>query len=195
MRRWRAAHGGNKKDLVLTSRLWQSPGRVAIYGWHREVDQPIQPLSTVHGARYADYSHGVRLVSGTVYVNGVKRPIADVLAEPALAKLLTSEGPLTRVAERLSALTARLAEERREPVSHLATDVESFSRRRSEQNCSRLAWAYHLPARSYSERSLSCSIENRGGSSRGCANPSPVSRARMARANGTSPHAPGRCRR
>ena len=103
---------GSKKDLVLTSRLWQNPGRVAIYGWHRGVDQPIQPLSTVHGARYADYSHGVRLVSGTVYVNGVKRPITDVLAEPSLARLLTSEGPLTRVAERLSALTARLAQER-----------------------------------------------------------------------------------
>ncbi len=103
---------GDKKDLVLTSRLWQIPGRVAIYGWHRAVHQPIQPLSTVHGARYADYSHGVRLVSGTVYVNGVKRSIADVLAEPALAAVLTNEGPLTRVAERLRALTARLAQER-----------------------------------------------------------------------------------
>jgi hypothetical protein len=103
---------GDKKDLVLTSRLWQIPGRVAIYGWHRAVHQPIQPLSTVHGDRYADYSHGVRLVSGTVYVNGVARSIADVLAEPALAGLLTSEGPLTRLAERLSTLTARLAQER-----------------------------------------------------------------------------------
>jgi hypothetical protein len=103
---------GGKKDLVLTSRLWQIPGRVAIYGWHRAAHQPIQPLSTVHGARYADYSHGVRLVSGTVYVNGVMWSIADVLAEPALAALLTSEGPLTRIAERLNALTARLSQER-----------------------------------------------------------------------------------
>jgi hypothetical protein len=103
---------GDKKDLVLTNRLWEIPGRVAIYGWHRGVDQPIQPLSTVHGARYADYSHGVRLVSGLVYVNGVKRSIGDVLAEPALARLLTSEGPLTRVAEHLRALTDHLAQER-----------------------------------------------------------------------------------
>ena len=103
---------GDKKDLVLTNRLWQIPGRVAIYGWHRAVHQPIQPLSTVHGARYADYSHGVRLVSGTVYVNGVERSIAEVLAEPDLAGLLTSEGPLTRIAQRLSELTAHLAQER-----------------------------------------------------------------------------------
>jgi len=103
---------GDKKDLVLTSRLWQIPGRVAIYGWHRAAHQPIQPLSTVHGARYADYSHGVRLVSGTAYVNGVKRSIADVFAEPGLAALLTSEGPLTRIGERLDALRARLAQER-----------------------------------------------------------------------------------
>ena len=103
---------GDKKDLVLTSRLWQIPGRVAIYGWHRGVNQPIQPLSTVHGARYADYSHGIRLVSSIVYVNGVKRSIDDVLAEPRLAVLLTSEGPLTRIAERLSILMARMAKDR-----------------------------------------------------------------------------------
>jgi hypothetical protein len=103
---------GDKKDLVLTSRLWEFPGRVAIYGWHRAVNEPIQPLSTVHGARYADYSHGVRLVSRIVYVNGVKRSIDEVLGEPRLAPLLTKEGPLTRTAERLRALMARLAGDR-----------------------------------------------------------------------------------
>ena len=41
----------------------QRPGRIAIYGWHRGTGDPIQPLSTVHGAGYADYSHGIRLVS------------------------------------------------------------------------------------------------------------------------------------
>jgi hypothetical protein len=102
---------GDKKDLVLTSLLWQNPGRVAIYGWHKRVDEPIQPLSTVHGARYADYSHGIRLVSSIVYVNGIKRSIDDVLAEPRLAGLLTREGPLTRIGERLSALMARMAKD------------------------------------------------------------------------------------
>lgn len=99
---------GDKKDLVLTSRLWTEPGRVAIYGWHRAVGAPIQPLSTVHGARYADYSHGVRLVSETAYINGVARPLRELLAEPQLAKLLTNEGPWPELAERLARLRGLL---------------------------------------------------------------------------------------
>ena len=95
---------GDKKDLVLSSRLWSLPGRVAIYGWHRSADEPIQPLSTRHGARYADYSHGVRLVSDTVYVNGMPRAMTEVLEDPALASRLTDEGPWIQVAKRLAAL-------------------------------------------------------------------------------------------
>jgi len=101
---------GHKKDLVLSSRLWLMPGRVAIYGWHREFDEPIQPLSLVHGARYADYSHGVRLVSNAVYVNGVRRTMQSVLADSSLAHLLTDEGPWPQLTERLAALSARLRE-------------------------------------------------------------------------------------
>lgn len=85
---------GHKKDLVLTDRLRRKPGRVAIYGWHRSVGRPIQPLSTVHGARYADYSHGVRLVSATVFVNGEPRSIYEVLEDAELAALLSDEGPI-----------------------------------------------------------------------------------------------------
>ena len=88
---------GDKKDLVLTNRLLLKPGRVAIYGWHRGDGDPIQPLSTVHGARYADYSHGVRLVSATAYVDGQATPIADLLADPRLASLLSDEGPVPRL--------------------------------------------------------------------------------------------------
>jgi hypothetical protein len=99
---------GNKKDLVLTPRLWQNPGRVAIYGWHRSVGSPIQPLSTVHGASYADYSHGIRLVSEIVYVNGVQRALSDVLADPQLARLLSDEGPLPRLTDRLASLLGGL---------------------------------------------------------------------------------------
>lgn len=69
---------GQKKDLVLSLRLRSAPGRVAIYGWHRTNGVPIQPLSTVHGALYADYSHGVRLVSETAYVM-VRRMLCLIL--------------------------------------------------------------------------------------------------------------------
>jgi len=103
---------GHKKDLVLTSRLWMLPGRVAIYGWHRASGAPIQPLSTVHGARYADYSHGVRLVSDVAYVNGSPRPLTDIYAEPRLARLLTAEAPWTQFRAHLAALRDHLAAER-----------------------------------------------------------------------------------
>ncbi len=83
---------GHKKDLVLSRRLRQVPGRVAIYGWHRAPGHPIQPLSTVHGARYVDYSHGVRLVSATVVVDGRPCSIYDALQDPRLAPVLSREG-------------------------------------------------------------------------------------------------------
>lgn len=83
---------GDKKDVVLTPRLFKKRDRIAIYGWHRNNGQPIQPLSTVHGARYADYSHGIRLVSDQVLINGERRSIFDVLADPSLAPLLNAEG-------------------------------------------------------------------------------------------------------
>ena len=85
---------GDKKDLVLTNRLWSHVDRVAIYGWHMLDGKPIQSLSTVHGWRYADYSHGARLISARVFVNGKPRSIFDVMQDGRLADALTGEGPL-----------------------------------------------------------------------------------------------------
>ena len=83
---------GDKKDLVLTNRLRTHLDRVAIYGWHLDNGKPIQPLSTVHGWRYADYSHGVRLISTRVFVNGISRSIFDVMQDARLASVLSDEG-------------------------------------------------------------------------------------------------------
>lgn len=99
---------GHKKDVVLTERLHRIAGRVAIYGWHRAGGRPIQPLSTVHGATYADYSHGIRLVAETVWVDGRPRSIYDVLADPILSPLLSDEGAI-REPRRLMGLPARSA--------------------------------------------------------------------------------------
>lgn len=85
---------GNKKDVVITNRLAAHPGRIAIYGWHQPGGQPIQPLSTVHGAGYADYSHGIRLVSDTMYIDGKATSVRRVLQDPVLAAVLSDEGPL-----------------------------------------------------------------------------------------------------
>ncbi len=83
---------GHKKDLVLTRRLAARPDRAAIYGWHRPAGRPIPPPSTVAGARYADYSHGVRLIAATVLIDGAPRSIDEILEHPGLADLLTGEG-------------------------------------------------------------------------------------------------------
>jgi hypothetical protein len=99
---------GHKKDLVITDRLWRNPERVAIYGWHQSSNKPIQPLSLVHGAQYADYSHGVRLVSTMAYVDGVAKPILEILEDPQLAPLLSDEGPIPHAAALLEALGARM---------------------------------------------------------------------------------------
>lgn len=85
---------GHKKDIVVTKRLAQRPDRVAIYGWHRLDGRPIQPLSLVHEASYADYSHGIRWVRGTMLVNGVERRVGEVLRDAELAILISDEGVL-----------------------------------------------------------------------------------------------------
>ena len=88
---------GTKKDVVLTNRLARAVGKIAIYGWHRFSGAPIQPLTTVHSASYADYSHGIRLVSDIVLIDGEPRSIYDVLEDPRLAKLLSDEGAIPKV--------------------------------------------------------------------------------------------------
>jgi hypothetical protein len=85
---------GDKKDVVMSNRLVTNVGRIAIYGWHRGPGQPIQPLSTVHGANYADYSHGIRLISEWALVNGKLQSIRQLLQDPATARIFSDEGPI-----------------------------------------------------------------------------------------------------
>ncbi len=95
---------GHKKDLVLANRLSRNPGRVAIYGWHRTNGAAIQPLSTVHGEYYADYSHGIRLVSRTAYVDGRAVDLRELLTDERYAGFLNSDGALTGATVRLASL-------------------------------------------------------------------------------------------
>lgn len=83
---------GPKKDLVITRRMLEIPGRTAIYGWFSGDGEAIQPLSLVHDDRYVDYAHGVRFVDETMLVGGEERSILDVLADPEAAPLLSDEG-------------------------------------------------------------------------------------------------------
>jgi hypothetical protein len=88
---------GHKKDVVLSNLLLRNPGRIAIYGWHRSIGAPIQPLSTVHGSCYEDYSHGIRLVSEMAWRGGELHPLRDLLSDPSTAPALSDEG-IMRVA-------------------------------------------------------------------------------------------------
>ncbi len=84
--------GGIKKDVVITPQLLTLTGRVAIYGWHQLNGTPIQPLYLGHNIYHVDYSHGIRLVSAYMTVNGQPMTTADVLAHPQLHVLLSDEG-------------------------------------------------------------------------------------------------------
>jgi hypothetical protein len=83
---------GHKKDVVIANKVFAIRGKVAIYGWHKPDGQPIQPLYSGHTASWVDYSHGIRLVSRRMMVNGTATTIENVLPDPALAPLLSNEG-------------------------------------------------------------------------------------------------------
>jgi hypothetical protein len=85
---------GIKKDIVLTNRLKERPHRVAIYGWHYPSGKPIQPLYVGHVDWYVDYSHGIRLLSRRMIVDGRPMDAANVLKDTDLSVLLSNEGPI-----------------------------------------------------------------------------------------------------
>ena len=58
----------------------------------------------MHGALYADYSHGVRLVSATAYVNGEAQQLSSIIQDPQLSKIVSSEGPIARAKGLLASL-------------------------------------------------------------------------------------------
>lgn len=85
---------GHKKDVVITARLTNSPGKVAIYGWHKLDGKPIQPLYLGHTSNWVDYSHGARLVLNKMTIDGEPTTVESVLADPKLSTLLSDEGPV-----------------------------------------------------------------------------------------------------
>ena len=121
---------GHKKDVVLTNRLARNRDKIAIYGWHNLSGTPIQPLTTVHGARYVDYSHGIRLVSRIALLDGKPLPIDEILQDPKLAKLLSDEGAI-RVVRQFVTLRQQLSvgpAETSRPSTAPITPVASDSR-------------------------------------------------------------------
>lgn len=91
-----AVVSGHKKDIVITNLLSQNPGKVAIYGWHQNNGKAIQPLSTIHEDTYSDYSHGMRMVSPKVVIDGQNYNIETVLKDKNLSKVLSYEGIINK---------------------------------------------------------------------------------------------------
>jgi hypothetical protein len=85
---------GAKKDVVLSPRIFERPGRVVIYGWRQLDGTPIQPLTNVHSDSYVDYSHGVRLVRAEMLVDGKSANILELLQDTDRCALLSDEGPV-----------------------------------------------------------------------------------------------------
>jgi hypothetical protein len=86
---------GIKKDVVISTSMHDpyKAAKVAIYGWHLPGGKPIQPLYSGHVNWYMDYSHGIRLVSRWIKINGKKMDYKEVLIHPLYHKLLSDEGP------------------------------------------------------------------------------------------------------
>lgn len=95
---------GHKKDIVITNRLADEPGRLFIYGWHHPDGRPIQQISGVHKDYYVDYSHGVRLVSDRILIDGKPCSLKQTLAHPVLYRILSYEDGPMKVTEYRPAL-------------------------------------------------------------------------------------------
>lgn len=109
--RYRAGEltAGHKKDVVQSRRMQRKPGSIAIYGWHRSDHDPIQALSTAHSADYADYSHGIRLVSNRVKIGNQFLDLREMLEDRNQAGLLSDEGTIPQLSRMNSRQTLGLA--------------------------------------------------------------------------------------
>jgi hypothetical protein len=89
---------GIKKDVILSSRLANQPGKVVIYGWHKPDGDPIQPVYSGHVYWYVDYSHGIRFINNQVLIDGKPVLFTDVLQDPVLYKIFSDEdSPMKQV--------------------------------------------------------------------------------------------------
>ena len=84
---------GTKKDIVISYKLSDSTRtrHVSIYGWHKLNGKPIQSLYNGHNKTYVDYSHGARLISNRVLIDGREFNYRDILKDKNLFKLLSNE--------------------------------------------------------------------------------------------------------
>lgn len=119
---------GHKKDVVLTPKLATSPGKVAIYGWHRANGQPIQPLYLGHTDAWVDYSHGIRLVRREMTLDGVATTADAILADSAKAFLLSDEGVIATARYGPSASSAATPGQGTGPTNSASASLSTLGR-------------------------------------------------------------------
>ena len=98
------------KHWLISNLLAAHPGRAVNYGWHFEgprfmgqawdravtgVSRVIQGRGWAHDPAHTDYSQTLTLVSRRCVVDGQARDLWDVLRDPALAPLASTEGVVT----------------------------------------------------------------------------------------------------
>jgi hypothetical protein len=92
------------KHWVLTNRLLTKPaGTAANYGWYDPGAPYVsasghkmwQTLGTKHNSQHTDYSQIFQPVYEDMAVDGILRKVWDVLADPELCHLISSEGPIS----------------------------------------------------------------------------------------------------
>jgi hypothetical protein len=86
---------GHKKDIIISNKIYSTNRDykpVVIYGWHLSENNPIQPVYNGHDDQWADYSHGVRLISNLAWINGDSVNVRKILQDAELSILLSSEG-------------------------------------------------------------------------------------------------------
>jgi hypothetical protein len=91
--------GGTKKDIIISNKIYSSDvsyERVVIYGWHTSVNNPVQPVYHRHSAMYADYSHGVRLISNIAFLDGDSVQVKDLVMNASLWPILSDEGVISQ---------------------------------------------------------------------------------------------------
>ncbi len=82
---------GCGKDFVLTNRLEEPDHPSANYGMFHN-GKPLQPLGCAHNRLHTDYSQTARFMKRAAKLNGRPIDLVDLLSDPALACLLSSEG-------------------------------------------------------------------------------------------------------
>ncbi|MCB0284110.1 MAG: hypothetical protein KDF60_16100 [Calditrichaeota bacterium] len=90
---------GHKKDIIISNKIYnieKKYNRVVIYGWHKALNDPIQPVYNGHNSSWADYSHGVRLISKHAFLNRQPISLEEIYKDPILSILISNEGPILK---------------------------------------------------------------------------------------------------